>query len=452
MQSSPHESGTQSRRGRLPVGLTAIVVGALLLAVAAGNLYDGSSSDNGRSAAAVSNAPPPRADDLDRSIDTMRSTLRRNPHDAAAWARLGGAYVEQARVTADPGYYAKAEGALRRSMDEQPSRNGLAWIGMGALENAKHDFGSARDWGERARRVLPDTAAVYGVLADAYTELGDEQAATTALQRMLDLKPSVASFTRASYNFELRGRIAEARDAMERAHADTSGPADASFCRYYLGELEYNTGRLDAAERHYEQGLAADPDNVQLLQGKAKVAAARGQADAAVRGYQDVVSRVPSPEYLQEYARLLRSLGRRAEADKQYEVLAAQQRLLTAAGAADALVASSVAADRGRKTEALRLAEQEWARRQHVDVADVLAWALHLNGRDAEALTYAERADRLGGKNAQFAYHRGMILRALDRTDEARAALRTALRTNPYFSPLDAPRARSALNALRSEQ
>lgn len=435
-----------SSRARLAV--TAIAVGAALLVAALVAALSGPGAPAADRAATTAPAPPPSA--LARSIQSMQVALSRSPQDATTWARLGAAFVEQARTSGDPRDYDRAEQALRRSVREQPEDNGFAWIGLGALANARHDFAQARDWGERARRVLPATAAVHGVLTDAYTQLGDTEAATEALQRMLDLKPGVPSFTRASYAFQSEGRTAEATEAMSRALADATDPGDIAFCRYYLGELAFDQGDLDGAAHHYEAGLRADPGSVPPAQGLAKVAAARGDLDAALAGYAELVTRAPLPQYLQEYARLLTAAGRSGEAEAQYQVLAAQQRLLAESGATDSLAASSVAADRGRRAEALRLARAEWQRRRHVDVADALAWALHLNGRDAEALTFADLAAAPGARNATFAYHRGMILRALGRQDAARAALARALKINPHFSPLDAPRARAALTALRS--
>jgi Flp pilus assembly protein TadD len=99
--------------------------------------------------------------------------------------------------------------------------------------------------------------------------------------------------------------------------------------------------------------------------------------------------------------------------------------------------------------QALRLAEAEWARRQPVFVADALAWALHLNGRSAEALTFADRAASTGWRNATFSFHRGMILAALGRDTEAATALDDALRVNPHFSPVGARTARATLADLR---
>jgi tetratricopeptide (TPR) repeat protein len=421
-------------------------VGLLVLSVS------GAFSSGAPSPAPTTAPASPAANALNRNILLAQDKLSRAPRNPLVWAQLGSAYIEQARITADPGYYPKAQGALEKSLQQQPDANGAALIGMGALANARHDFATARAWGEKARAVLPDTAEVYGVLADAETQLGNTGAATDAVQRMLDLKPGLSALTRASYDLELHGRIDEARGALERSLADATGPADAAFCRYYLGELAFNAGQLDQAADQYEQGLLNDPANVSLLQGRAKIAAARGQTADAITGYQDVVNRVPLPQYLQEYAELLVLAGRKDDAAQQFDVLAQQQRLFAANGAADDLSASLVAADRGDAAGALTHAQAEWGRRQHVLVADALAWALHLNGRDGEALAYADRAAALGGRNAGFAFHRGMILAELGRSEDAVAALDTALAINPYFSPLHAPEAKQELGALRSNR
>jgi tetratricopeptide (TPR) repeat protein len=83
-----------------------------------------------------------------------------------------------------------------------------------------------------------------------------------------------------------------------------------------------------------------------------------------------------------------------------------------------------------------------------VDVADTLAWALHLAGKDGEALPYARSVAVTGARAAGYAYHLGMIELALGQRDEARADLTRALRTNPSFSPADAPVIRKALADL----
>lgn len=395
-------------------------------------------------------APTPQAvgDRLTATIEQLRDRLRRVPDDPNAWADLGAAYVEQARALANPAYYPQAQGALDRSVQLRPDGNAAALIGLGALANARHDFAAARRHAEDATALDPANVEAYGVLADATTQLGDAAAATAAVQRMLDLRPGVASFSRASYELELHGRTDDARFAMQRALEAATGRDEIAFCRYHLGELAWGSGNLDEADAEYARGLAAVPDDPALLQGRAKVLAARGRVDEAVDGYRALVERVPLPQYLLEYGELLESAGRVGEAQAQYLLVAEQQRLYAAQGSSDDLTAALAAADHGDAAEAVRLAEAEWARRQSVFTADALAWALHRAGRDAEALPYAERAAQLGRRDTTSTFHRGMILAALGRTGDAVAALEEALRTNPHFSPLHAPAARQALDAL----
>lgn len=382
--------------------------------------------------------------EMHRVVHQLQQRLHTVPLDKASWAQLGASYVELARVTADPTYYAKAEGALKNAGD-----TGLAAIGMGTLANARHDFHAARDWAAKAIAALPASAEAYGVLADALTQLGDDAGAQEAVQKMLDLKPNTASFARASFHFELHGDVDGARDAMQRALTAASTPEEIAFCRYRLGELAFDHNRLDEAAQHYEQGLAARGDDMTLTQGKAKVAAARGDAPVALEDYRRLVARAPLPQYLQEYAELLEANGKTDEAARQYDVLSEQQRLMESQGASDDLAAALVAADRGDGMQALRHAEAEWNRRQSVFVADAMAWALHMNGRDAEALTYSDKANALGWQNATFSYHRGMILAALGRIAEAQEALVQALRLNANFSPLQSLKAGRKLAELR---
>jgi tetratricopeptide (TPR) repeat protein len=396
--------------------------------------------------------PQPVGDRLSATIEHLRDRIRRAPDDPTTWANLGAAYVEQARALANPAYYPQAQGALDRSVQLQPEGNAAALVGLGALANARHDFAAARRHAEEAVALNPASVEAYGVLADATTQLGDTAAATAAVQRMLDLRPGVASFTRASYELELHGRTDDARAAMQRALEAATGRDELAFCHYHLGELAWGGGDLDEAEAQYTRGLAAVPGDPALLQGRAKVLAARGRTDEAVAGYRELTERVPLPQYLLEYGELLESAGGADEARAQYRLIADQQRLDAAQGSTDDLMASQVAADHGDPAEAVRLAQAEWDRRQSVFTADALAWALHRAGRDADALPYAERAAQLGRRNATATFHRGMILAALGRTGDAIATLEEALRTNPHFSPLHAPVARQTLDALGAER
>ena len=420
--------------------IAVVGLAALLLTGGGGvvGLRHGSDNVDAAPAAAVP------VDRLAAGIARAQQRLRVVPGDYVTWAALGSAYLERARISADPSYYPKAEGALRRSLTVHPRGNAAALTGLGALANARHEFAAARDLARSALRINRYSADAYGVLADAQTQLGDANAATSAVQRMLDLRPGLAAYARASYDLEQHGRLAEAESLMRRA----VDPADVAFCRYQLGELAWQTGRLDAASAEYAAGRAADPSYLPLLAGTARLAAARGRIGEALAGYADLTARYPTPGYLMEHAELLRAVGQPAGADAQLALAAAALRLFAANGGTDDLGAAQLALAQDRPTDAVRAARREWSRRHFADVADVLGWALHQAGSDAQGLGYARRASALGGHNAGYLFHLGMIDLALGQTGDARRDLSAGLALNRHFSPRYAPVAEAALSQL----
>jgi hypothetical protein len=75
-------------------------------------------------------------------------------------------------------------------------------------------------------------------------------------------------------------------------------------------------------------------------------------------------------------------------------VVGAWVRIARANGVTTDLETALFEADHGDRAAALRAARAERARRASVDVDDALAWALHVNGRDREALEQARQAAR----------------------------------------------------------
>jgi tetratricopeptide (TPR) repeat protein len=426
--------------------VSAVLVGAVFLVVSVAGFYAASQNP-----AAVPEQPvtaTAQVDPLTASITAAQQRLEEVPGDYTTWAQLGSAYVEQARVTADPAYYDKADGALQKSLELRPQGNDVALTGQGALANARHDFAAAATLGDEAVAINPYSATAWGVLADARTQLGDYPGATEAVQQMLDLQPGIASFTRASYDAELHGDLVNARSALEQALEAAPDPAGKAFCRTYLGALDFSTGHLEEAGAQFSAGLQEAPGDPTLLLGQARVLAARGETEAAVAAFRSVVDARPLPEYFVEFGEYLQSLGREEAADQQFALVETVRQLFAASGVVDDLTTALYAANQGDAGTAVAAAEAEFARRQNIDSQDALAWALHVAGRDAEALPLARQATSLGGRSALFLYHRGEIEATLGMTDDARATLAEALDTNPYFSPLLAPRAVELLDSL----
>jgi tetratricopeptide (TPR) repeat protein len=92
--------------------------------------------------------------------------------------------------------------------------------------------------------------------------------------------------------------------------------------------------------------------------------------------------------------------------------------------------------DHGRDvSQVLAKAEQEIQTRRDIYGYDLLAWALHAAGRDAEAQPAIQRALALGTRDAMLFYHAGMIQRSLGHDGQARQYLELARQTNPHWRP-----------------
>ena len=414
----------------------AMAAGLLAIGVAAGS----------PSTEVTPKAPTAKAVD---PLTALQSKLRQQPGNYRAWSDLGLGYVQRARLTADPTYYPKAEGAFATSLRLHPAGNVDALIGQAALAAARHEFAQALSLTDRALRSNAYSAAAFGIRTDALTELGRYDEARAAAQRMLDLRPGVDSFARASYQLELRGDIAGARTAMTRAEADASSPADRAFCRYYLGELAWNNGDPAGARRWYDAAVDADPTYLPAVAGQAKALAAAGDATAALALYRDVVQTQPQPAYVVELGELLEATGQLTAAREQYDVVRATQRLFAAAGANVDLELALFEADHGSPARALSYAASAYrARPQSVLAEDAYAWSLYRAGRVQEALRVATSAQRLGTRLPYLRYHLGVIAAAAGERRTARTALSQALALNPSFNPVQAPAARRLLRSL----
>jgi tetratricopeptide (TPR) repeat protein len=443
-RTTPKPTGrpTATRRVLALAGIAAVVAATIIGAAAwAGN-------DDPAPPAADAAVTDQTANRLEESIARLQTRLARLPGDYRAWAELGSAYVEQARITADPSYYPKADGALRKSLQIRSADNADALTGLGALANARHDFATARRHALDAVRVAPYDSNAYGVLADAETQLGNADAASAAVRKMLSLRPGLPAYSRLSYDLEQHGSVGEAADVMRQALDAAVDPHDIAFCRAQLAELALKSGRLDDAARELDAGRQVDPGSIALLRARAQLDAHRGRTGRAVDEYARLTEQAPTPGYLQEYGDVLTAAGRTDRAKEQYLLVEAQLSLLASNGATDELAAAEYAADHGKPADALRHARAEYQRRHFAEVTSALAWSLYRNGQYPEALARAKEAGALGWKDATLAYRLGMIELALGDRDGARRDLTRALDTDPHFSPLHAPLARKALDGL----
>lgn len=399
--------------------------------------------------AAASQRPVDKTDQL---IWDYQQRVRQSPDDVQSYAVLGAAYMQKVRDTGDPSFYAKAQAVLDEAIKRDP-QNVEALIGAGTLANARHQFRDALQLGQQAKAINPTVPRIYGVIADAQTELGMYDDAVKTLQTMIDMRPDLSSYSRISYARELHGDMEGAIEAMQEA-VTAGGPAteNSAWVRVQLGNLYFAQGNLAQAEQEYQRTLTLLPDYVYAQAGLGRVRAAQGQLDAAIGLYQSAIARMPLPEFVIGLGETQQAAGHTAEAAKQYELVRAMQQLFKVNGVDTDLELALFDADHPsadlQADATLALARDAYARRPSVKAADTLAWALFKAGQTAQARRYADEALRLGTHDPLMLYHAGTIAQAQGDSVAARDWLARALERNPNFSPLYAPQARQALAHL----
>jgi tetratricopeptide (TPR) repeat protein len=450
----PRHRSRLPRRVLLALAVGAAVLGVVWLALPAQREPAGpdASAPGARARTAVSAGAPAALPDLAALIGDQERLLRAHPKDARAWAVLGAAYVEQGRRTADAADYPKADRALRTSLRLRPEANPEALEGMAALAVRRRDFRGARSYAEATLKLDAKRWTTYPLLIDACDGLGDYKAAQATLDRLLKLHQGPAVKARAATAYWDRGWREDAAAQLSDAAAAATAPVEQAAYLEQAGRIAFERGDLEDALRHFEAALRLEPDQRTALVGQGRTLAALGRTDEALKAYHRALDERPSPEGALELGELYQSLGMGQEARAQYDLLRTRARQDAAAGVDDDLVLGRFEADHADARSAVRRLRAEWQRQPGIAVADALGWALHRAGQDKEALRFATAAtdETKGGgvRNALYMYHRGIIERGLDQPGAARRHLERALRTNPFFSPLWAPRARSALEAL----
>ena len=409
------------RRRLLAVVAVAVVVGAC---AARFTLHDA------RPAELASAPVAARAAD----VAELEARVARAPDDATAWQQLGVAHVRAAVRTGDPSRYDAASSALDRAEALAPDALGTI-VGRGLLDLSLHRFEAALAGGQRAHTIDPFDSEALAVIVDAAVETGRYDEAAARLQDLLDLRPTLAAFSRTSYLRELHGDVEGALAALGQAETAGSGSAfDLASVIAIEGDVRLNHGDVEGAAGAYSRALAVSGDVVAAQIGLARVAAARGDLEAAIDALVTVTDRVPLPHALTELGDMQTAAGRTADAQQTYDLVRSSFRLQQASGAVVDLEAALFEADHGDPAVAVDLARAAYAERPTIHAADAMAWALRQSGRPAEAAPFVDEALRLGTRDALLHFHAAAV--HADLGDSARAAdeLRIVFAINPTFS------------------
>jgi tetratricopeptide (TPR) repeat protein len=293
---------------------------------------------------------------------------------------------------------------------------------------SQHRFAEAADVASMAIRTNDRDAWNYGVLGDAYVELGRYDEAFEAFDTMVGARPDAASYARVAYAHELQGRLDEALRHMEMAIEATSAHDPESIAWHYaqVGALLFQMGRVDAAATAFARADHAFPGHPYARAGLARVTAARGNYTRALVMYRALMDEAPTPELAAIVGDLLHRVGDPHEANAMYAHAELLEREGWALEEKQPAALARLLAERGRKIdEAVNLAEEAARDRRDIFTMDTLAWAYFQAGRLKDAREASRQAVRTGSMDHRIRCHAAAIERTA-RTDHSRFDAHTA--------------------------
>ncbi len=358
----------------------------------------------------------------EQSIAAARKEIAKKPAQFSGYNQLAIALSRRARETSDVSYYAQAEETLKKSRELAPNNMEAEKISVWLLLG-RHEFPTALEAAKVLNKRMPDDILVYGFLTDANAELGNYADAEKSAQWMLNLRPgNLPGMTRAAYLRELFGDVDGAYELMDMAYQATvpTETEDRAWILSQMGHLRFVAGRTDDAENILKQALVLFPGYHYALGNLAKVRITQKRYDDAIALLQQRYQDGPHAENLYDLAEALELAGRDAEAKKAFAEFEVKS------------IAESVRKDNSSRelvfyyadhahqpAKALKVAEQEYSWRHDVYTLDAYAWALHINGQDAEARKQIETALAVGIRDSKIFAHAGEI--ALKLGDRAAA-------------------------------
>jgi tetratricopeptide (TPR) repeat protein len=323
---------------------------------------------------------------------------------------LAGAYVQKMRETTDFGYVDRAEKLLRHVL-ESDSANYEALRLETEIQLERHNFATVVDLSRRLIGTAPLDAWNWGTLGDAYIELGDYGQAADAYQKMVNLRPDLASYNRAAHfrylNNDVKGAIASMQLAI---NAGSNSPENVAWCWVELGAYYAKTGQNQEAERAYTSAIRTFSNYHPAYAALGKLQAAKGESEKAIGNLLRAQSITPLPDYAAALYDLYLATGKKDEASQQKHLIEVIDQLGRANGEKANRNLALIYADHDwNLPRSLELATAELAYRQDVYTYDALAWALYKNGRYAEAAQAMDQALKLNTPEPGFKRHAELI-------------------------------------------
>ncbi|GAB3204548.1 tetratricopeptide (TPR) repeat protein [Pontibacter aydingkolensis] len=375
------------------------------------------------------------------AIEGLQYKIRKNSNDTQSKLLLAMAYMQEARVTGEHPYYFPAalklvEDVLDRN-NIDPAIRFEATVAKAMIQLSLHHFDKALETGKLAHKLNPNRASVYGVLCDAYVELGDYEKAIEMADQMVAIRPDLMSYARISYLREIHGDMAGAIRAMEMAaNAGYPGLEQTAWAKYNLANLYERIGDLQMAEIYYKQSLVERPSYAFSTAGLGRIKAKTGNDKEAIELLQQAAGTIPEFSFQEELAHLYKKTGQKQKAAEIMEQLLEGFDEDEEAGHNMNMEIANVYLELDNNPDkALEYALKEYkSRPNNIDVCKMMASIYYEKKDYATANKYLLKAIRTQKQDASLLTLNGLVNYKLGKKTDGEELIRKAFSIDPFQS------------------
>lgn len=381
-----------------------------------------------------------------KAIAGMEEQLRRNPHKPAEIKlKLALAYMQEGRITGEHTYYDALAFKMVNEVLKLEPENFEALCSKATLQASAHQFTDALQTADKAIKINPYNAYIYGVKCDALVELGKYEEAIAMGDKMVSMRPDIRSYSRISYLREIVGDYPGAIEAMKLAlEAGYPGLEQTEWVRVYLGRLYEITGKTQEAEMFYKQALINLNLYAPAIVGLARIEKSRKNYTKAVEYYKQANDLMQDYSFHHELALLYRFTNEKEKSEKEFQtaldLLMKHKHSTSEENGIGHNIDRELALvylSMNENEKALNSAHAEYERRpDNIDVNEVLAWAEYKSADYKNAQTHILKALSTKSKNAELWYKAGFIFKANKYEELGNKYLAIAFHANPSLDTL----------------
>ena len=373
-------------------------------------------------------ANPPNA-----RLQFLEQRVQADPMDCVAQNGLSWACVLEMRQTGDLSYLNRASQAARASLAAVPAAQnpgGLVAFSMAQFES--HHFQEALALARQAMAIDPLNTGALATMGDAELELGDYSEAENLYATLSERGQVPSVQARLSRLAEIKGENQKAVALLREAATGEN----AEWYHIRLGEIFFRTGQFEEAEREYAAAQKLAPDHFLVQEHFAELRAAQGRYADAIHLYEQVVSRVPRPDYFQALGDVYAYQGENSEAKPWYDKALAGYLKSVEQGNAHYFhhLAGFYSDSQEDPAEAVRWARKDLEVRHSVYAHDSLAWAYYRAGDFTQALDEIARALSMGTRDAHLLFHASMIFSRAGQLERGDELLKQAMSVDPKYN------------------